>query len=164
MRSFALWLTALLIAGLALTGCGKQSAPPPQTTTENVTLFYGGEENGKMVTEQRQISLRPEDDKYTVVLTELIKGPDDPEYIANIDPATIVYGTIKQDKALIVDVSREFNRFGGSIAEVIGVSSVVNTLTQFKEIEKVKILVEGKELLGPSGMPRGFMGPFPTEP
>ena len=41
--------------------------------------------------------------------------------------------------------------------------SVVNTLTQFEGIERVKILVEGEEFTGPSGEPRGFMTPFSTE-
>ncbi|MEN6328362.1 MAG: GerMN domain-containing protein, partial [Syntrophomonas sp.] len=62
------------------------------------------------------------------------------------------------------DLSANFNRFGGSIAEIIGVGSVVNTMTQFKEIQQVKILVNGQEYIGPSGEPRGFMKAFPTDP
>lgn len=41
--------------------------------------------------------------------------------------------------------------------------SLVNTITQFDQIERVKILVEGNEFIGPSGNPRGFMEPFTAE-
>ncbi len=163
VRNRMCWLIVFLITGVALSGCIRQNTHN-QTTVENVTLFFGSEGNEKMSTEQHQISLPPGEDKYKAVLGELIKGPYNPDYTANIDPKTTVYSTIKQEEALIVDFSKEFNRFSGSIAELIGVGSVVNTLTQFKEIEKVKILVEGEELLAPNGMPRGFMGPFPIEP
>src|SRR5690606_4843993 len=82
---------------------------------------------------------------------------------ANIPSDVQIYGTIKQNSNLIVDFSQNFNRFSGSVAEIIGVGSVVNTLTQFQEIKRVKILVEGNELIGPSGQPRGFMESFSSE-
>ena len=164
MRGRLILLTFLLLTGVALTGCGKRVGPLPPAITENITLFYGDEGNEKMVTEQRQISFNPEDDKYKLALIELIKGPNNQNYMANIDPKTIVYGTIRQDTSLIVDFSEEFNRFNGTMAEIIGIGSVVNTLTTFEEIKKVKILVEGEDLIAPSGSPRGFMGPFSTKP
>ena len=98
------------------------------------------------------------------VLQELLKGPENENYTANIPAEAQIFGTIKQRNDLIVNFSGHFNNFAGSVAEIIGLGSVVNTMTQFEEIERVKILVEGNEYIGPSGEPVGFMGPFPTEP
>ena len=75
MRGRLILLTFLLLTGVALTGCGKRVGPLPPAITENITLFYGDEGNEKMVTEQRQISFNPEDDKYKLALIELIRGP-----------------------------------------------------------------------------------------
>jgi germination protein M len=131
--------------------------------TENVKLYYGDSGNEKFVTEERQLSYREGEDKYRIVLEELVEGPENEDFNANISPDTRVYGTIRQNTDLIVGLSEEFASFGGSVAEIIGVGSVVNTLTQFDEIKRVKILVEGNELVGPSGEPRGFMAPFAVE-
>ena len=149
-----------------LFGCSQAPAPAPpvEKTTETIKVFYGDSGNEKFVMEEREISYSDQQEKYRVALEELIKGPNNETLQANISKDTKVYGTIKQDDALIVDLSEQFARFGGSVAEIIGVGSVVNTLTQFEEIKRVKILVEGEELVGPSGQPRGFMEPFPEDP
>jgi len=153
-----------IAAGILLGGCGeRQGTTRPQAITETVKLYYGDDGNEKIVAEERSFSYQQWEDKYTVVLQELIKGPEKNQYRANISPETKVYGTIEQNGALIINFSKEFNRFAGSMAELIGVGSVVNTLTQFEAIKKVKILVEGEELTGPGGKPRGFMETFPAE-
>lgn len=135
-----------------------------QNIKETIKLFYGDENNEKMVSEEREITYNKEEDKYEVALEELIKGPKDEKLNVNINADTKVLGTTKEDTNLIVDLSSEFNSFSGSVAEIIGVGSIVNTMAQFEDIERVKILVEGEELIGPSGKARGFMEPFPLNP
>lgn len=163
-RLLVLCLALLMIM---LTGCADKTPQEQDTKTEKVEkvkLFYADKNNEKMDTEEREITIVQGEDKYKAVLEELIKGPESQDLRANISESTKVYGTIKQNSDLIVNLSQDFNQFGGSMAEIMGVGSVVNTLTQWDEIKKVKILVEGEELIGPSGNPRGFMSAFPTEP
>lgn len=163
-KRFVFLLIGLLIAGI-FTGCRPtEKTSPTEPISQNIKVFYGDSGNEKMVTETRQISYNKGEDKYKAALQELLKGPTDKNHSANIPTGTKVYGTIKQGNKLIVDFSANFNRFGGSMAEIVGVGSVVNTMTQFKEIEQVKILVNGQEYIGPSGEPRGFMKAFPTDP
>ncbi len=154
-------LTMCVIVSAMLTGCLKRKT---LDTTEEITLYYGSKGNEELVAETRDITFGPEDDKYQVVLKELFKGPQTPDLTANIDPQTEIHSITRQDNALIIDVSEDFSRFKGSMAEVIGLASVVNTLTQFEGIEKVKILIDGEELLAPSGEPQGFMEPFDLKP
>lgn len=160
MRKYMIYLLVLVVLSLPA-ACIKKAAPQQSVLiTENVLLYYGGEGNEKFVSEERQITYREGEDKYEATLKELIKGPGNQAYIANIPKNTGVYGTIKQNKDLLVNVSSDFLNFGGSVAEIVAVGSIVNTLTQFAEIERVKMLVEGEEYFGPSGEPRGFMEPF----
>lgn len=170
MKKIISFLILALFITAFLPGCSTKSpaptSPTPQDTTQtaSIKVYFGDAGNEKMVTETRSISYKTEDEKYRLALEELFKGTAEKEHRANIASGVKVYGIIKQGDALIIDLSQEFNRFGGSIAEIIGVGSVVNTLTQFSEIKRVKILVEGTELMALSGLPRGFMTAFPLDP
>lgn len=162
-HKFLILAVFLLIftAGCQITN--KSVSPPkqtPQSTAQTVKLYYGNTGNEKLLFEQRKVKINAGADKYKAVMEELLKGPQSKDLRANITSGTKVYGTIRQNNRLIVDFSQEFNRFGGSIAEIIGVASVVNTMTQFSEIKEVKILVNGEEYIGLSGEPRGFMRTF----
>lgn len=156
-------VTALLLLALFLAGCpGRGQVTPgepvePVEVRETVRLYYGDAGNERLVSEEREIIYRQGEDRFSVVLAALIRGPQTGGLTANIAPQTTVYGTIVQNDALLVNVSREFQQFGGSVAETVAVLSVVNTLTELNGIERVKILVEGEELIGPSGEPRGFI-------
>ncbi|MFZ5643841.1 MAG: GerMN domain-containing protein [Bacillota bacterium] len=158
-------LIIILLTAGAVVGCvGKEKQQPggdkAETVTETVKLYYGDSNNEKFVTEERKVTCLKGEDRYRAVIEELLKGPADKGHRANISPEAKVLGTTREGDSLVVNFNSAFNRFSGSVAEIIAVGSVVNTVTQFEEIKKVKILVEGKELAGPSGEPRGLMGPF----
>jgi len=57
-----------------------------------------------------------------------------------------------EDGLCTVDLSKDFvdNHSGGSAGELMTLGSIVNTLTEFPEIDRVQILVEGQagETLG----------------
>lgn len=161
MKSKAVFFLIISIVISFVVGCNiNEPTPEPTKITEKVKLYYGDSGNEQFVTEEREITYLKGEDKYKVILEELIKGPTNKDFRANISKDTKVYGTIKQGNDLIVNLSKEFNQFSGSVAEIIGVGSVVNTMAQLENIEQVKILVEGNELIGPSGESRGFMQPF----
>ena len=158
-----IWLLILL---LLLAACaqneGKKTAEPGEIT-ETVTLYYGDAQNEKLVSEEREITFREGEGRYQAVLAALIAGPQTAGLTNNIPAGTKVYGTMRQENALLVNLTEDFNSFGGSVAETVAIASIVNTFTEFAEIEKVKILVAGSELIGPSGKARGFMTRFNTE-
>ncbi|MEN6348409.1 MAG: GerMN domain-containing protein [Syntrophomonas sp.] len=156
-------LIVMFTAGFS--GCSKTKnpvSPVEPTITETIKLYYADEKNEKLLTEERQISYQKNQDKYRLTVETLLKGPTNSNYRLNISPDTRVYGTIRQNDKIIIDLSKDFNRFGGSMAEILGVGALVDTLTQFEGLKEVKILVEGEEYIGPSGQPRGFMKTFPA--
>lgn len=149
-----------------LYGCTSNTNTPDagDTVKKKITLYYADENNEKMVGEEREISYSKTGDPYKAAIEELIKGPKGSGLRANIPSGTTVYGTIKQNKDIIIDISSQFSGFGGFLAEMFAVGSIVNTLLQFEGIERVKILVEGEETIAPNGEPRGFMKVFPLTP
>ncbi|MCR3921553.1 MAG: GerMN domain-containing protein [Firmicutes bacterium] len=163
MRKIAVLILLML---LIVSGCsGQKQTPPtePEDVTETVILYYGDAGNDKLVTEEREITYTKGGDRYRATLEALISGPETEGYTDNIPSGTSVYGTMRQEKILLVNFTHHFNSFGGSVGEIVAVASVVNTLIEFDDIEEVKILVAGTELIGPSGEPRGFMTRFTTD-
>lgn len=151
-------LSLLLCVALCLAGCSWSGSPT--TYTETIKVYYGSPGNERLVSETRTIAYSSAEDKYEEALKELFKGPKDASLVANISNHTKVLKVVKNGSDLTVNLDKNFGNFAGSVAEIVAVGSVVNTLVQFPEIERVKILVEGRELIGPSGLPRGFMSEF----
>jgi germination protein M len=157
-NKFSLFLSVLILTFL-LFGC-TQTETEPEKQSVKVKLYFADAHNEDFLIEERQIAYVTGEEKYRLTLEELLKGSDNQAARNNIPENTQVYGIIKQKSFLIVNLSQDFNQFGGSMAEILGVGALVNTMTQFEEITRVKILVEGEEFVGPSGQPRGFMEPF----
>ena len=127
-------LLSICLATLFLVGCTTSPAPSKnKTVSAKVKLYYADQNNEKLISEEHQISYPEGADKYQAVLQQLIKGPASKTYRRNIPAGTRVYGTIKQNHDLIVDLSREFSGFPGSMAEIMAVGSWLTTMTQFKK-------------------------------
>ncbi|MGE5380816.1 MAG: GerMN domain-containing protein [Methylocystaceae bacterium] len=153
-----LFLTFLLL--LIISGCSLTSGKPPAQHSIRVKLYFGSSGNERMVYETHTINYNNASDKYLATLNALLAGPQDPKLVANIASGTHILNITRSQEDLTVNLSREFLSFAGSVGETVAVGSIVNTLVQFPEISRVKILVAGKELVGPSGMNRGFMTEF----
>jgi len=128
------------------------------TERESVKLYYAVKGNAGLDIENREIEYKDAKSKYTNTLEELLKGPSDRgKFETSISKDTKVLSVKVEGDNLTVDFSKEFNVFSGSMHEAAVVSSVVDTMLQFNELKKVRILVEGQELIAPSGEPYGFM-------
>lgn len=97
--------------------------------------------------------LSPRDDPVKASLLELLKGPRRGSGLfSDIPPETKVLALHVEDNVVIVDFSREILYYGGGLTgEQNVISQVVLTLTEYPEVEKVKILIEGKERILPEG-------------
>ncbi|MGB9818877.1 MAG: GerMN domain-containing protein [Thermovenabulum sp.] len=143
----------LLICLFFLTSC----MPKPSVEKAKITLYYANKDNDKILSEEREITLQKGESLPKRALEELLKGPTSPELRNNIPAETKILDLDIKDKIATVNFSKEFSQFPGIMAESFAIISVVNTLTEFPEIEKVHILVDGKELIAPSGMPYGLL-------
>jgi len=132
--------------------------PKNEIKSESVKLYYALKGNTGLGVESRDIEYKDAKGKYINTLTELISGPSDSsKFETSINKDTKVLDVSTENGSLTVNLSKKFSGFSGSLHEAAAVSSVVDTMLQFSELKKVKILVEGQDLIAPSGKPYGLM-------
>lgn len=133
-----------------------------------IRLYFDNGESTKLSLEIRYIPLS-EAEKSTnslasLIIKELINGPgSDSKLKATIPEGTELRSPIKIEAGVAtVDFTKEFkdNHQGGKAAERMTIYSVVNTLTELKEIQKVKFLIDGKTVKEYKGSFK-FDTPFP---
>jgi len=133
----ALILLGILI--ISLTSC-----------TRIVSLYFAFDTGteAKLAEESREITTAGS--IYQSSIEELIKGPESGELYPTI-PSNVRVNSVKvSDGTATVDFSKEiitnFEEIPhSSTTELLAIYSIVNTLTAFGEIEKVKITIEGKD-------------------
>ncbi len=116
-----------------------------------VILYFSDEEQTKLVKEIRYVDIKEAkkgaEALASVTVKELIAGPK-----ANGLKPVIAEGTslrapvVIENRVATVDFTKEFidNHPGGKGLAELTVYSVANSLTELKEIERVKILIGGK--------------------
>ncbi|QNU67565.1 GerMN domain-containing protein [Ruminiclostridium herbifermentans] len=117
-----------------------------------VQLYFINEQGNKLAPEIRYID-NAEANKgnaylATVILKELIKGPEKGSQLQpSIPEGTTVHSDVTiKDGVATVDLSKEFvNKHpGGKKKEQLTLYSIVNSLTEIKEIKSVQFKIEGK--------------------
>ncbi|MEW5865830.1 MAG: N-acetylmuramoyl-L-alanine amidase [Bacillota bacterium] len=121
---------------------------------DEVILYFAGPTNfdDDLMPEIRKIpgfgSIATPEERASKIFIELVKGPAGESVLC----PTIPRGTRLRSLKIVgsmahVDVSKEFveGHWGGSRAEELTIYSVVNTLAELPEVDRVHILVEGAE-------------------
>lgn len=141
-------LVALLIGGCTAEENKVETTKPPvqEVQTEQTFTVYRTAEPDLVA------------EKYTVkdggkavyenALKALVeKKPLDDKLTNEFPQDTKVLGVVIKDGVASANFSKELLKVsGGSLHEMLIVGSIVNTLTEFPEIKKVQILVEGKKI------------------
>ena len=126
----------------------KPVAPtkPPVAETVPVKVYFGTHNGRYLVAEVYQFKPGPQ--LMHQALETMANGPRSSELVAVIPKATKVKSVVVRDRMAIVDFSAELVKrgFGGSATEILAVAAIVNTLTEFPDVERVQILVEGKRV------------------
>lgn len=129
-------------------------SPSPGTTIipgkapsseEEVILYFSNPDFTALVGEQRKIK---KDSKWMErILEELLKGPQNRSLYNPIPSSTHLNAVFLEGDTAYVDLSAEMakNQSGGTSQELLSIYAIVNTLTSFSEIKKVKILIDGEE-------------------
>ena len=111
-----------------------------------ITLYF--KNKNVLVPEARYIDAKELiTDPYNKILDLLIKGPKNGNLEGTIPYGTQINSISKHDDYLIIDFTKEFieNHNGGKEEEIITIRSIVNTVTEFTEINGIKILIDGEE-------------------
>ena len=121
--------------------------------TQETKVYYPDESGTKLVPVEREIKFSDENEKYVAAVDQLMKEPKEKE-LTTIFPKHAKIKSIKREgETAIVDFDKDIAKgfVGGSTGEEFLINSIVDTLTEFKEIEQVKFLIDGQEVETLSG-------------
>ena len=145
----------------------KETAKESVKEKRAVTLYFADPEGDYLIGEQRQMAKIDDLEKEAEALvSELAKGPRG-KLIPTLPSRTKLLGLRLDEKGVArVNMNGALTRDhpGGTSAEMMTVYSIVNSLTSnFAEIKKVQILVEGKAIETIAGH-LSLKGPLPPNP
>lgn len=132
-----------------------------------VNLYFGSGDNTKLLLEVRYIDenagKKGTASLATAIFNELISGPTEKDLKATIPEGTKLAGPISVSSGTAtVNLTKEFvdKHPGGAAASKMTIYSIVNSLTELSDIQRVKFLVNGKTITDFKGAYQ-FDAPFP---
>ena len=120
----------------------EQEITEEQMRQTDITLYFEDKESHQLVKEERKVDAKELiDNPYLYVINLLINGPKDEKLQNSIPEGTKVNKIELKNDCAYVDLSKEFLNSSG----MNPIYSIVNTLTELKEVNSVKILIDGEE-------------------
>ena len=119
----------------------------------NVKVYYPDDSGMKLVEVEREIIIDDSKDKYTAAVESLMDEPEE-ENLTKIFPKNAgIRSVTVHDGLATVDFDGGILKgfVGGSTGEEFLIGSIVDTLTNFPEVKRVKFLVDGEEIETLSG-------------
>ena len=140
------------IAASSSGSSAASSSDSQKAAVMDISVYYPDVNATGLVAVTKTVKAQ-EADKYQAAVEALLAGTDDKKLTAvfpkkaKLRKVSVSGGVAKVD----FDKNLISGFVGGSTGEEMLVGSLVNTLTEFPEIKKVQILVEGKEIDSLSG-------------
>lgn len=152
-RRVASFIIMFALAGV--TGCQSQKqlvmeaeiSASPSVENMDVAVYYLKDNNNEMYLVREVHKVPKSTGVARASLNELILGESvTPGAFKVLPKDTKILGIKIENGLATVDFSKEVLKANvGSSGEMLGIASMVNTLTEFPTIEKVKFTVEGKD-------------------
>lgn len=159
------WIWTVVLIALVLTICiavgyvytrgffGTQSATPERS----FAVYFLDSSKTKPIAEQRKLKVEEEMDVLQGLVAQLLEGPQNKDNTRAIPKGTKLLGMEKDGTVLTVNFSDKY--YGPTAADdMLAAVTVVSTLCDIEGVQKVRILVEGSELIGTAKKPLGALG------
>jgi germination protein M len=120
--------------------------PKPPTNIKLITLYFAKQNSDKLYKETREVHINDTTPLEKYIVEELIKGPRSNDLIATIPKGTKI--DVKTESGVCqVDFSAEIKskQFSSTKSKELLLYSIVNSLTELDNIQKVIFLVDGKK-------------------
>ncbi|MBR5236128.1 MAG: GerMN domain-containing protein [Clostridia bacterium] len=117
------------------------------TDETDITLYFSDMNAEYLVREVRRVRVPRGESVEKLVVSELIKGPKNANSGRTMPAETKIRSVETKDKVCFVNLSSEFvskNNVGSS-AEQLTIYSIVNSLTELSNVDKVQFLIEGEK-------------------
>lgn len=113
-----------------------------------ITLYFMNKEKGELEPEARQIDVRMlVENPYEVLVNMLIEGPKNENLIGIIPRDTKINKIEIKDDIVYIDFNDYFikDQNLGEVQEKMIINSILKTLIELKEVNGIKILINGEE-------------------
>lgn len=119
----------------------EQEISEEQMRQTGVSLYFEDKQSLELVKSEIKVDAKDLiDNPYMYIVNLLIKGPTDSNMQNPIPEGTKVNKVELKGDCAIVDLSKEFLNSNG----MNSIYSIVNSLTELKEVNSVKILIDGE--------------------
>jgi len=124
----------------------KDNPSPSVSATMSVTVYSATKDAMNLVAEHYVIPKNTHPAQSAIEL--LVAGTKNTDLVSVMPAGTKLRHISIKDKIAYVDFSDNLvkNNNGGSASEILLVAAIVDTLTEFNDIQKVQIMVEGKKI------------------
>lgn len=131
---------------------GSSKSAGQEAAVTDISVYYPDVNATGLVAVTKNVKVKGQD-KYKAAVEALLAGTDDKRLTTVFPKKTKLLKVAVSGSTARVDFDKNLAAgfVGGSTGEEMLVGSLVNTLTEFPEIKKVQILVEGKEIDSLSG-------------
>ncbi len=128
---------------------------PEPVNYQIVRLYFLNADFTQFKVEERTIQVNPNQPVEKFIVEKLIEGPTEKDFYSTIPSETKVRDIKTIEEVCYVDLSNEFvsKQQGGADQAAMSIYSIVNTLTELRDVKKVQILIEGEK-------PTDFKGHF----
>lgn len=114
-------------------------------------IYYSSSDAAHVVAEVRTVAKN--DHPAQTAMELLLAGPQNSQLVSVLPKDTKLKNIWVKDHVAYVDFNDKLvkNSQGGSISEVLLTAALANTLTEFPDVKKVQILVEGQKISSLTG-------------
>ena len=117
-----------------------------QMRQTKVILFFANSETGEIESEVKIVDINLLiNEPYKQIMTWLINGPQSSNLKKLIPEGTAMHDIKVEKSCAIINLSNEFLNYETEENKLKIINSIVNTLTNLKEINSVKFLINGEE-------------------
>lgn len=117
-----------------------------QMRQTKVILFFANSETGEIESEVKIIDVNLLiNEPYKQIMNWLINGPQSSNLKKLIPEGTAMHDIKVEKSCAIINLSHEFLKYETEENKLKIINSIVNTLTNLKEINSVKFLINGEE-------------------
>lgn len=120
----------------------------PRERTLDIKVYFPDDAGINLVAVKRRIRITNEPEKYASAVKIIMASPKETELTSIFPKGARLNGVTVDNGTAYVDFGSSItkNFVGGSTGEELLVYSVVDTLTEFPEIKRVQILIDGAEI------------------
>ena len=117
-----------------------------QMRQTKVTLYFENMETGELETEVKIVDANTLiENPYRELVQLLVKGPQSSKLKKLIPDGTLLNDVTLENSCAKVNFSNEFLNYGSEENKLKIINSIVNTLSNLKEVQSVRFLINGEE-------------------